>query len=138
MNTRMRPSRGAIVAAGLALIFGAATLGEGGHVLFGGPEARAEAGNIVPFVLQFNFAAGFVYVLTGALTLAGHRLALRLAWALAAATLGVSLAFGLYVLQGGLYELRTVLAMTLRSGFWLAQALLLPRLLPPADPVDQD
>jgi hypothetical protein len=37
---------------GMAIAFGLATLLEGGHVLFGGASARAEAGNVVPFVLE--------------------------------------------------------------------------------------
>lgn len=129
-----KASWGRWVAGGLALLFGVATVVEGGHVLFGGPEALAEAGNIVPFVLYFNFVAGFLYVVTGGLTLAGLPLALRLARALAAATLGVFVAFGAHVLMGGAFETRTLVAMILRSGFWLAQALYLARMLRPTDP----
>ena len=98
-------------------------------MLFGGPAARAAAGNVVPFVLLFNFAAGFAYIHGGLATLLQRGWAVWLARALAAATLLVFAAFGLHVLTGGAYEPRTVVAMTLRSGFWLAQALLLPRLL---------
>lgn len=112
-----------------AVVFGLATLAEGGHVLFGGPAARAEAGNIVPFVLLFNFSAGFAYVVGGVATLLRRTWTTRVAWGLAFATLGVFAAFGLHVLSGGAYELRTVIAMTVRSGFWVTQALLLPRVL---------
>ncbi|MCC6999396.1 MAG: hypothetical protein IT370_32600 [Deltaproteobacteria bacterium] len=112
-----------------AVLFGVATLVEGGHVLFGGAAARAEAGNIVPFVLLFNFVAGFVYVATGLVALLGRWWATWLARALALTTLGVFAAFGVHVLAGGAFEPRTVIAMTLRSTFWVAQALLLPRVL---------
>jgi hypothetical protein len=118
------------VAGTLALLFGLATLAEGGHVLFGGPAARAEAGNVVPFVLTFNFGAGLAYVVTGLATVVGRRWAIWIARALAASTLLVFAAFGAHVLSGGAYEPRTVVAMTVRSGFWIAQALLLPRWLP--------
>jgi hypothetical protein len=117
------------LAGGLALVFGLATLGEGGHVLFGGAAARAEAGNVVPAVLGFNFAAGFFYVLAGAATLARRPWAVWIARGLAASTLLVYAGFGVYVLAGGAYEPRTVVAMGLRSLFWVAQALVLPRLL---------
>lgn len=50
-------------AALLAVGFGLLTLWSGGNVLFGGEDARAAAGNYVPFVVVFNFAAGFAYVL---------------------------------------------------------------------------
>jgi hypothetical protein len=117
------------VAGGAALLFGLATVVEGGHVLFGGPEARAQAGNIVPFVLVFNFGAGFVYIATGAATLAGRSWAVQLARVLAASTLMIFAAFGVHVVAGGAFEPRTVAAMSLRSVFWLLQALSLPKLL---------
>lgn len=119
------------VAGGLAVAFGVATLFEGGHVLFGGPEASAAAGHVVPFVLLFNFSAAFAYVAAGLATLAGRAWALWLARALAAATLLVFAAFGVHVLRGGAFETRTVVAMSLRSLFWVAQSLVLPALLRP-------
>ena len=117
------------IAGGLALAFGIATLVEGGHVLFGGPGARAEAGDVVPFVLAFNFGAGFAYVLAGLLTLLRRKWAVWIARAIALSTMLVFGAFGLHVLSGGAYETRTLVAMSLRSGFWVVQALVLPRLL---------
>ena len=112
-----------------AVLFGAATLVEGGHVLFGGPAARAAAGNVVSFVLLFNFGAGFAYVVAGLAALLGRSWATWIARALAVTTVGVFVAFGAHVLSGGAFELRTVIAMTLRSGFWISQTLLLPRVL---------
>lgn len=114
---------------GLALLFGAATLFEGGHTLFGGPEARAAAGDVVPFVLAFNFSAGFAYVAAAAGILAGRRWALHLARLLAVSTALVFVAFGAHVAGGGAFEPRTVVAMTLRTGFWVVQSILLPRVL---------
>lgn len=112
-----------------AVLFGVATLVEGGHVLFGSATARAEAGNVVPFVLLFNFGAGFAYVVGGLAALLDRAWATWIARALAVTTLGIFVAFGAHVLSGGAFELRTVIAMTLRSGFWISQALLLPRVL---------
>jgi hypothetical protein len=124
MNTR---PIGRIVAGLLAMLFGLATVVEGGHVLFGGPDARAAAGDVVPFVLIFNFSAGFAYLAAGAAALLGRPWTLPLARALALATLAVFVALGVHVVTGGAFERRTVAAMTLRSVFWVAQALLLPR-----------
>ncbi len=112
-----------------AVAFGLATLVEGSAVLFGGPAARAEAGAVVPFVLAFNFTAGFVYVAGGAATLLGRKWATWVARALALATVVVFAAFGLHVLSGAPYEARTAVAMTVRSGSWVAQELLLPHVL---------
>ena len=117
------------LAGGLAVVFGLATLAEGGQVLFGGPAARAAAGDVVGFVLVFNFAAGFLYVAAGAATLARRAWVVWLARALAAATALVFLAFGVHVVAGGAFEVRTVVAMTIRTAFWVAQALALPALV---------
>ncbi len=117
------------LAGGLAIVFGAGTLVEGGHVLFGGPTATTEAGHFVPFVVVFNFSAGFVYVAAGVAAILRRPLAVWLARGLAVATVLVFLAFGAHVLLGGAFETRTVIAMTLRSAFWVAQAMILPRLL---------
>lgn len=110
-----------------AVAFGLATLVEGGHVIFGGPAARAEVGHYVPFVLYFNFSAAFVYVLTGLATIRERRFALLLARALAGATALVFIAFGVHVAMGGAFERRTVAAMTLRTVFWAVQAFFLAR-----------
>ena len=85
----------------LAVAFGLATLLEGGSVLFGGPSARAAAGNVVPFVLVFNFVAGFGYVLAGVATLRQRRWALWIARGLALSTLAVFVALAVHALLGG-------------------------------------
>jgi hypothetical protein len=121
--------RARVVAGALAILFGAATLLEGGHVLFGGPAARAEAGAVVPFVLWFNFTAAFAYVAAGAGAAAGRGWAGSLARLLAAATALVFAAFAVHVATGGAFERRTVVAMTVRTLFWAALAVILPRLL---------
>jgi len=129
VTSKRRASVGAWIAGGLALVFGLATLMEGGHVLFGGPEARAAAGKVVPFALVFNFSAGFGYVLAGVGTLFGRRWALWLAGTLAAGTLLVFAALTVHIAAGGAQETRTVLAMTLRSTFWIVQVFALRRIL---------
>jgi hypothetical protein len=111
----------------IAAAFGLLTILSGGMALFGGPRAAGMAGDAVPFVLWFNFAAGFAYVAAGTAIVRGHRLARPLAWAIALATLTVFAAFGIAVSRGVPYEMRTVGAMTLRTGIWLAIALWLGR-----------
>ena len=125
---RPAPRAQRLVAGALAIVFGLATLAEGGHVLFGGPEARAEAGRVVPFVLYFNFGAAFAYVAAGAGALLGRAWAVWIARALAATTVVVFVALGAHVLSGGAFEPRTPVAMTIRSVFWIAQAIALGRI----------
>tara|TARA_R110000782_G_scaffold13611_2_gene40059 strand:- start:1691 stop:2125 length:435 start_codon:yes stop_codon:yes gene_type:complete len=107
------------IAAVVGVLFGLMTLREGGAVLFVDGPARLAAGQYVPFVLWFNFIAGFFYVAAGLGLWRQNKWAARLAFAITAATLFVFAAFGWHVLSGGEYEMRTVVAMTLRSTIWL-------------------
>ncbi len=108
----------------VAIAFGILTLKSGGEVLFFDAEARAAAGNYVAFVLWFNFTAGFAYILAGVGLLMRKRAAAILAMVIAVATLSVFAAFGVHVFSGGAFEMRTVIAMSLRSAVWLTIALL--------------
>ncbi len=110
------------VAAGVAVSFGLLTIVSGGSALFGGPAAAAAAGNAVPFVLWFNFLSGFVYVLAGIGIAMGRRWAVLLSFGLAATIAAVFALFGMYVLQGAPFEMRTVGAMSLRLAVWVAIA----------------
>ena len=97
-----------------AIAFGLLTLISGGSALFG----LVDMGAVVPFVLWFNFLAGFAYVIGGRLLMIGHRLALPVALIILIATAAVFAAFGWRVLAGDAFEMRTVGAMTLRTLFW--------------------
>ena len=116
-----------------AVAFGLLTLWQGGNVLFGSDEARAAAGQYVPFVLWFNFLAGFAYVIAGIGLWRRRAWAVPTALAIAAGTLLISAAFGLHVATGGGYEMRTVYALTLRSLVWLGVWLVARRYLQIAD-----
>lgn len=106
-----------------AIVFGVLTVVSGGRALFGDAQARADLGNIVPFVLWFNFTAGFVYVLAGVALLRLKPWAATVALLLAVATVLVFLAFVGHITIGGAFEMRTVGALSLRSLFWIAVAL---------------
>lgn len=114
-----KTTRIAFIAIGaIAMAFGLATIVSGGRVLFGGDAARAAAGDYLPFVVWFNFFAGFAYVAAGAGLATGQAWAARLALLIAAATAAAFLAFGLLALTGTPFEMRTVGAMTLRTALW--------------------
>ncbi len=130
MKPLLRPSpwlRGASI---VAVLFGVMTLKEGGTVLFGSEAARTAAGAYVPFVLWFNFLAGFAYVLAGLALWRRQSWSSGLALGIAVATALVFAAFGVYVMNGGAFEARTVAAMALRTTVWLVIGALAWRMRP--------
>lgn len=108
------------LAAVVAVVFGAATVASGGNVLFG--SGAAAAGSYVPFVVWFNFVAGFFYVAAGIGLWLQRPWAARLAIALALLTAAAFAALGWHIAAGGAFETRTVAAMTLRTLVWVAIA----------------
>jgi len=111
-----------IIAAIIAVLFGVLTLYSGGSLLFIDGPARVAAGAYVPFVLWFNFFAGFAYILAGAGLFLWRKWAINLSLLIAVATLLVFSAFGVHIIVGGDYEPCTIGAMFLRSCVWLAIA----------------
>ena len=106
----------------VALVFGMLTIKSGGAVLFiDGPDRQA-AGNYVPFVLWFNFLAGFAYLLAGVGLIMQKSWAPLLSIFIAAATIIVFALFGLHIFTDGAFETRTVLAMSLRTIVWVSIA----------------
>lgn len=102
----------------LSVLFGLLTIKSGGSVLFIDGIAREEAGNYVPFVLWFNFLAGFIYLFAGAGLFMQKRWAAWLAMIIASSTIFVFIYLGFHILNGGAFEARTVAAMSLRSLVW--------------------
>ncbi len=113
--------------AALAMVFGIMTVFSGGNVLFGPDEAQQAAGSYVPFVVWFNFLAGFVYVIAGLGIWLRQNWALGLAVFIATATCLVALAFGFLVLRGDAFEMRTIGALALRIGVWVTISMALAR-----------
>ena len=90
------------VLSGVAIIFGVLTVYSGANALFGSTQAKAAAGNVVLFVLWFNFLGGFGYVLTASGLMLKRQWGVWGAMLLAVLTALVSLAF----------------AVGIRLGFW--------------------
>ena len=103
-----------------AIVFGALTVLTGSRALFGSLESRADFGNAVPFVLWFNFLAGFVYIVAGAGLLLCRHWAVYTSLFIAVSTILVFAAFGVHVIGGGAFERRTIGALMIRSSFWIA------------------
>lgn len=113
--------------AAIALVFGLLSIFSGGRVLFGQPAAQEAAGNYMPFVVWFNFLAGFAYVAAASGLARRQPWAVRLSLGIAVATALVFLVFGVLALTGTPFEMRTVAAMTLRTLLWTGIAWLSSR-----------
>lgn len=107
-----------------AVAFGLLTLWEGGRTLAGDAQAVAAAGNYVPFVLWFNFLAGFAYVIAGAGLWWQMKWAAALSVVIAGATALAFAAFGAQLALGAAFEQRTVIAMSLRLLAWTVIAVI--------------
>ncbi len=121
-NTTPQRPRWAVVVALVAILFGIITVAIGGKTLFGSAAERAAAGHYVPFVLWFNFFAGFAYSIAGIGLFLWKQWAATLSAVIALATVLVFVAFATHVFLGGAYEVRTVGAMLIRSAVWLVIA----------------
>ncbi|WGV18228.1 hypothetical protein [Fuscovulum ytuae] len=112
MPARRKPLTAVAV---VAIVFGLLTIVSGSRALFGG----ADMGAVVPFVLWFNFLAGFAYII------AGLGLWYRTGWApglAIAITLATGAIFAMFLLEvwrGTAYEARTMGAMALRLAIWV-------------------
>lgn len=109
----------AIKASGVvAILFGIATVVSGGNAILDLHGIQESREKIVPFVLYFNFLAGFAYIITGVGLILRSRWAPAFAVAVAIATVIVFAGFGVRIFQGGAYEMRTLIAMSVRTAFW--------------------
>ena len=115
----------------IAIGFGLLTIKEGGAVLSGNEAALVAAGNYVPFVLWFNFLAGFAYVTAAVGLWLQRHWAAKLTVYIAAATAIVFAAFGVHIYLDGAYEMRTVIAMSLRTLIWITIAVISNKLIKP-------
>jgi len=102
----------------IAVAFGLLTIKSGGSVLFVDGTFREEMGNYVPFVVWFNFLAGFVYLIAGGALWMQKHWAVWISIFIVVATLVVFALLGIHILKGGMFEVRTIAAMSLRTVVW--------------------
>ncbi len=118
MTNTNRP-KSVLIAAVFACVFGALTVFSGGSVLFDIGPARAAAGNYIPFIAWFNFLAGWFYILAGIGLYLWQGWAVKLSMFIFMATLAAFAVLSIHIAFDGLYEMRTIGAMALRSTVWL-------------------
>jgi len=102
----------------IAILFGLLTLKSGGEVLFINGVGREAAGNFIPYVLWFNFVMGLIYIIAGIGLWLQKKWAAWLSIFIAVSTLVVFAILGVHIYLGGLFEQRTIGAMTLRTSLW--------------------
>lgn len=115
----VKRSYGLLTMTMIGLLFGLLTIKSGGAVLFIDGVDREQAGNYVPLVVWFNFLAGFAYIIASAGLFLKKKWAVWLSITIAITTLLIFGIFGIHVFNGGSYEARTVVAMSLRSSVWV-------------------
>ena len=118
--TSMKSDRsiGIWIIAVTAVVFGLLTIKSGGSILFVDGPFREDAGNYVPFVVWFNFLAGFAYLTAGGGLWMQKPWAVWISILIVFATLVVFAILGIHILKGGMYEIRTIAAMSLRTVVW--------------------
>ncbi len=107
----------------IAFVFGGLTLFSGGSVLFLDGQARADAGDYVPFILWFNFIAGFFYIAASMGIFTWKKWGVTLSWLIFITTIIAFIGLAGHIITGGNFEIRTVVAMVLRTSVWLVIAL---------------
>lgn len=122
MNNTTRPKWIKVISL-FTVLFGMLTIKEGGAVLFT-EEGRIAAGNFVPFVLWFNFIAGFFYIIAGIAIFRLKGCSKRISSLIAISTSIVFISFLVHIFIGGAYEVRTIVAMTMRSALWITIAII--------------
>lgn len=105
-------------------LFGAITIFAGGSVLLDLFDMRKREGNYVPFVVWTNFICGFIYLVAAYGIYKMQRWAAYLLFLAAAILLLVFVEFIIHIQRGGLYEVKTVYAMSFRISATLMLAIL--------------
>lgn len=113
----------------LAFGFGLLTIYSAGIILFGDDSAGVAAGNYVSFVVWFNFVAGFFYIAAGIGLWLQQRWAVWLAAMIVITTAITLAALGFYIYYGEAFELRTLIAMSMRIMVWLVITLVAVKFL---------
>jgi hypothetical protein len=97
------------------LFFGLLTLFVGSSVLFDWMGMRAKEGNYVPFVVQANVFCALLYLLAAGLVFRKNRQAVVVLLFAVVILLATFVALYFHMASGGLYEQKTLFAMTFRT-----------------------
>lgn len=107
------------VIAGVLIAFALVTIFMSSAVLLDWFDIRAKQGNYVPFVVKTNLTAGFIYLIAAYGFINSKKWS---SWAMLSVALLLFYALALFYLHmhsGGLYEMRTLVALIFRILFTL-------------------
>lgn len=105
------------------IVFGIVTIFAGGNALFT-ESGKLAAGKIIPLILWYNFIAGFFYIMAGFAMFKQKSIAIRLSMLLANSAFAIYFALLMHIFDGKEYEMRTLYAMTFRTFYWIAIAII--------------
>lgn len=109
----------------LLLVFGTVTAFVSNAVIFDLFGIRAKEGNYVLFVVVANFICGFLYLLAARSTIKNNMKLSTSLLLLAVVILTITFVFlKIHIDNGGIYELKTVSAMTFRTTFTVVMAVI--------------
>lgn len=103
-------------------LFGLVTLFIGGSVIFDLFGIRAIEGHYVLFVVWANWICGFLYLVAAYGFLKRRKWTAKVLWLAFIILVSAFLGFIIHIKSGGIYETKTVLAMTFRTLITLAIA----------------
>ncbi len=110
-----------------AILFGIMTLKSGGATLFIDGATREASGNFVPFVVWSNFLMGFTYIIAGIGIWLNQNWTKVLTIGIVTVTVLTFIVFGIHIWMDGVFEIKTVKVMTIRSLFWIFVSLSIMR-----------
>ncbi len=111
----------------IAILFGIMTLKSGGATLFIDGATREDSGNYVPFVVWSNFLMGFAYISAGIGIWLNKNWTKTITICIVSITLLTFLIFGIHILTDGVFEIKTVKVMIMRSLFWVITLIIIFR-----------
>ena len=117
-NKQKKPILSMIIAL-FVLLFGIATLVEGGGNIFRYSTSEMVEKQIVPFILIFNFISAFVYFIVFWGIFKDKEWTKIFSMFLVISIAIAYIFFGFHVYQGGTYLQRTAYAMPIRLIFWI-------------------
>jgi hypothetical membrane protein len=107
-----------LILAVIAAIYGIMTIRSSVMVLFINGQFRENAGNYLPLIVWFFFFSGIASVISAIGFYLQKPWSLWLASSIIIASIILFAILGVFIINGASYEMRTVIAMPIRTAIW--------------------